>query len=116
MGLPTVGDVVLAVFPFSNLQDTKLRPCLVIAEAEFGNSILCQITSKAYSSKRAIPIQPHDFAGGSLQVISYIRPDKLFTADSSLIKQKVGTLQKPVTYGVLLTVRQLFDKKQGDKR
>lgn len=90
MGKSTVGSVVLVAFPFSNLKGEKVRPALVLAKVEFDNLILCQITSKPYSSKTAICIKSSDFTGGSLPVVSYVRPDKLFTADAAIIRSTAG--------------------------
>ncbi len=104
----TVGSVVLVSFPFSNLKGKKIRPALVLAQVEFDNLILCQITSKSYSSKTAISIEESDFTEGSLPVKSFIRPDKLFTADLSIIKDKAGKLTSGKKKTVLLKVRKLF--------
>ena len=104
----TVGTVVLVNFPFSNLKGQKIRPTLVIATVEFKNLILCQITSRPYSSKTAIKIELKDFEKGSLPVTSFVRPDKLFTADSSLIKGVAGKLSTKKKHQILLEVRKLF--------
>lgn len=104
----TVGSVVS--FPFSNLKGKKIRPALVLAQVEFGNLILCQITSKAYSSKTAIAVEQSDFAQGMLPLKSFIRPDKLFTADVSILKGKAGELKASKKIIILKTVRKLFTK------
>jgi len=106
-----VGDVVAAYFPFSDLKGHKLRPALVLAEAEFNNVILCQITSKPYSSKIAIKLSKDEFEQGGLPVISYIRPDKLFTADSSIIQKISGRLKTKKKHAVLTAVRKIFTEK-----
>ena len=108
MGKFTVGAVVLVSFPFSNLQGQKVRPALVLAKAEFGDLILCQITSKPYTSKLAIRIKPDDFTKGGLPVVSYVRPNKLFTANSLIIKKTAGQLTPTVTKSILKSVRSLF--------
>ena len=108
MGKFAVGEVVLVSFPFSNLQGQKIRPALILAKVEFGDLILCQITSKSYSSKLAIRISPNNFTKGSLPIISYVRPDKLFTADSSIIKKTAGQLGPIITNSILKSVRKLF--------
>lgn len=103
-----VGSVVSVTFPFSNLKGYKIRPALIIANVEFGNFILCQITSKSYTSKTAICIKPKDFLTGNLPVISYARPDKLFTADTTIIKDAIGQLTPKVKNEILKHVRRLF--------
>lgn len=108
MGKFTVGNVVLVTFPFSNLKGSKIRPALVLANVEFDNLILCQITSKPYTSKTAICIKSKDFDKGNLPVTSYVRPDKLFTADEAIIKRTVGQLTPRISNKVLKSIRKLF--------
>ncbi|MBI2314961.1 type II toxin-antitoxin system PemK/MazF family toxin [Candidatus Daviesbacteria bacterium] len=108
MGKFAVGSVVLVNFPFSNLKGQKIRPALVLAQVEFDNLILCQITSKPYSSKTAIKVKQSDFTGGGLPVVSFARPDKLFTADSSIIKNTAGELAPKIRNRILQGVRRLF--------
>lgn len=108
MGKFTVGNVVLVASPFSNLKGQKVRPALVLANVEFGNLILCQITSKPYTSKIAICIKSKDFATGTLPVTSYVRPDKLFTADTTIIKSIAGQLTPAIKDQILERIRALF--------
>ena len=102
------GSIVLVTFPFSNLKGQKVRPALVLANVEFENFVLCQITSKSYTSKIAICVKSKDFSKGGLPVLSYVRPDKLFTADSTIIKNVVGQLTPGARIKILKSVRGLF--------
>ncbi len=86
------GAVVLVPFPFSNLAQSKLRPAIAIADAGGHDWVLCQVTSNAYADPRAIVIDAADFAHGSLRIVSYARPGKLFTAHESLLVSEVGVL------------------------
>jgi mRNA interferase MazF len=104
----TVGSVVLVSFPFSNLKGKKIRPALVLAQVEFDNLILCQITSKSYSSKTAISLEKSDFSEGSLPLKSFVRPDKLFTADRSIISGLAGKLTITKKKVILHKVSELF--------
>ena len=108
MGKFAAGDVVLVPFPFSDLKGQKVRPALVLAKVEFANLILCQITSRAYSSKLSIKIGSGDFESGSLPVASFVRVDKLFTADQTLIKGVAGKLKKTTRSKIIKKVRSLF--------
>jgi len=85
------GDIVVVNFPFSDLTVTKKRPAYVAASLPDSQYILCQITSKNYN-KSAIQIELSDFLTGSLNLVSYLRPEKIFTADSALILYKTGSL------------------------
>ena len=93
MVAPSAGSVVLVPFPFSNLSQSKLRPAVVLADAARGDWILCQVTSKTYSDPHAIELDADSFARGSLHVLSYARPGKLFTASQSLMVRQVGVLK-----------------------
>ena len=110
MGKLAVGSVVLVSFPFSNLKGRKLRPAMILAMVEFDNLILCQITSKPYSSKNSIEIKKSDFVSSSLPITSFVRPDKLFTADLTIIRGEVGKLKKSVKSTILRKVCNLFSE------
>jgi mRNA interferase MazF len=103
-----VGDVVTVNFPFSDMKNGKLRPALVVARAEFENVILCQITSKPYSSAISIKLTETDFSSGSLPLTSYIRPDKIFTAEMSIINSTAGQVNKTALNNVLKKLRDIF--------
>jgi mRNA interferase MazF len=96
MVVPSAGSVVLVTFPFSDLTQTKLRPAVVLARASRSDWILCQITSKSYSDSRATEIKDDSFDSGSLKLVSYARPGKLFSGNDSLIVAQVGKLRKEV--------------------
>lgn len=108
MGKFSKGQVIFVNFPFSNLKSSKVRPAVILAEAEFGNVILCQVTSKPYSSKVAIRIQTEDFARGTLTTTSYVRPDKIFTAETSIIQEIIGELNPEIIRRISQKIRELF--------
>lgn len=108
MGKFTVGEVVSCAFPFSDLKARKYRPALVVAIVDFDDLVLCQITSNPYSSSMAIKLSGEDFADGSLPVSSYIRPDKLFTTEVSIVSKVYGKLKPVKLQQVHTTLRSLF--------
>ena len=93
MVTPAAGTVVLVPFPFSDLSQAKLRPAVVLADVGRGDWILCQITSNPYGDPRAIMLEDTSFTVGALRVVSYARPGKPFTANSTLMVTQVGVLQ-----------------------
>jgi mRNA interferase MazF len=84
------GDVVVIPFPFSDLTGTKRRPVFVVTDLPGDDIILCQITSAVKADSFTLPLYQTDFLIGSLPVDSFIRPNKIFTADKSLILYKRG--------------------------
>jgi len=84
------GSVVVIPFPFSDLSATKRRPALVLANLADNDILLCQITSQYKETKHVVPLEATDFTIGSLPVNSYIRPERIFTADKSIILKTVG--------------------------
>ena len=88
------GDIVILPFPFSDLSDSKRRPALVLADLPGDDIILCQITSQFSKDSSAIFLTGNDFTFGTLKTDSYIRPNRLFTADKEIIAYKAGTISK----------------------
>lgn len=88
------GDVVVLPFPFSDLTMSKRRPAMIVASLSGNDVILSQITSKNIRDDYAIKLEDNDFKEGSLHVESYIRPNRLFTADRSILLYKTGHLKK----------------------
>lgn len=64
------GDVVVIIFPFTDLSSSKRRPALVLADLPGDDIILCQITSQHTGDKLTVPITNNDFINGSLPVSS----------------------------------------------
>jgi mRNA interferase MazF len=102
MGLFTAGQVVLLPFPYTDLSDTKLRPCLLLASAGREDWIACQITSNPFGDSDAVALPPAKFSSGGLRYVSYLRPAKLFTAHESLVVTSLGSL----TFETLTAIRQ----------
>jgi mRNA interferase MazF len=86
------GDVVVAPFPFSDLSAAKKRPALVIATLTGDDIVLCQVTSQAVTDRYAIVLGDSDFVSGSLRQVSNIRLNRLFTADSTIILYRAGSI------------------------
>jgi mRNA interferase MazF len=101
---PAAGEVVLVLFPFSDLSQAKVRPAVCLADAGRGDWVLCQITSSSYGDPAAIPLDALDFASGGLLVASFARPGKLFTAHAGLKVRSVGVLTQAAFARVLSAV------------
>ncbi|MGA2039359.1 MAG: type II toxin-antitoxin system PemK/MazF family toxin [Bryobacteraceae bacterium] len=76
--------------PFFGPQSGKAAAGLVIATLKGDDVILCQITSQARADEYSIPLDDTDFVSGGLSQSSRIRPNRLFTADASIIVYRAG--------------------------
>ena len=108
MGKPVAGEVVVLPFPQTNLKVGKPRPALVLVNLPGDDLILAQITSQARFDGFSIALGPPDFASGRLPVTSYIRPNRLFTVESSVIQRIAGRINDEKLQAVLASVRQIF--------
>ncbi len=108
MGKFVKGDVVVVPFPFSDLSATKRRPALVVAPLTGDDVILCQITSKTITDSYAIAISDSDFNSGGLHQESNIRPNRIFTADSTIILYRAGVLSSQKVQEVIAKIIQMI--------
>jgi mRNA interferase MazF len=92
MGKFVKGDIVIIPFPCTDLSGNKKRPAFVAADLSGDDIIVCQITSKNKSDPLALPLGTHDFVSGDLPVDSFVRPNKIFTADKNIILSVAGHL------------------------
>jgi len=104
------GDVVVLPFPFSDLSASKKRPALVVANMDGDDIILCQITSEARVDDCSIILTNADFIKGTLNLTSMIRPNRLFTADKSIIIHKIGSLKQSKIKEVENQIVKIFRK------
>jgi mRNA interferase MazF len=96
---------VVLPFPFSNLAASKRRPALVLASAApHDDVILCMITSRHTRDTNAVPLDQADFTEGGLPQASNARPNRLFTAEPSIILRKAGRLTPDKLEAVVDTV------------
>lgn len=72
----------------------SLKHDRVVANLTGDYVILSQITSAAKSDQYSILLAKNDFNTGNLKVESRIRPNRLFTADKSIVEYRAGTLKK----------------------
>lgn len=108
MGKPVAGDVVVLPFPQTNLQTGKRRPALVVVDLPGDDLILCQITSQVRSDGFSISLTQADFQSGRLAQDSYIRSQRLFTVEKSVILYTVGQVNTAKLEEAKTRLRQLF--------
>ena len=108
MGKPIVGEVVVLPFPQTNLQSGKRRPALVVADLAGDDLVLCQITSQARSDGYSVLLAVGDFECGRLSVDSFVRSNRLFTVEQSVILYAAGKIKDAKLQEVKAKLRQLF--------
>ncbi len=104
------GDVVVIPFPFSDLSASKKRPAVVVANLAGDDHIVAQITSVARSDSYSIALEAKDFKNGKLPASSVIRPNKLFTADKSLISYRAGSINNKKVKEIEKALVSIFTK------
>ena len=91
----TKGEIILVPFPYTNLTNSKLRPCLVLSDDLADDVLLAQITSqKIRADNYSVELKLQDTINGSLQIDSLVRCNMLFTAHKRLCVKKICKLKK----------------------
>ena len=101
--------VVIAEFPYSNLSQTDIRPTVVLADAGMGDWVLGQLTRNPFGDSSAIELTNDSLAEGFLRSVSYFRPAKLFTANESLVIERVARLKSEVFNRLLDATMNILD-------
>ena len=90
----TFGKIFKVKWPFTSLDESKLRPALAISDPNnFGDVEFLFITSKDKKiSKNIIPISNSDFAKSSLPRESFLHMDKSVLLDKSVFTEEVAEM------------------------
>jgi mRNA interferase MazF len=109
MGTLTKGEIILYPFPYTNLSNTKLRPCLVLSNEMNQDVLLCQITSQRIQSDEfSIELNKDETEKGSLLINSFIRCNMLFTADTKYMKKVLCKISSKKYNSVYEKIRELI--------
>lgn len=85
-------DIVLLPFPFTDLSSSKRRPVLVFSLPDRrGDFLAVQLTSQP-GHDGALEIGTADLGLGTLPKATWLRPEKVFTLNTSLVVQRAGQL------------------------
>lgn len=98
---PKTGDIVLIPFPFTDLSSSKLRPALLLTNPDRdGDFIAAAVTSKA-GHDASVPLHTSQLSSGTLPKASWVRADKLFTFQRSIVRKQIGSVQSKVVLDTL---------------
>lgn len=88
------GDVVVMPYPYTNLKETKRRPAVIISKPIERDYIVCPITTQIQKDVYCVGLTNTDFQEGNLtNPTNFIRSNKPFTVDYSVILYKIGTIR-----------------------
>ncbi len=88
------GDIIVIEYPYSDFKTYKRRPVVVLKVPKGEDIIVLQMTAESQEKSVEILITYKDFSKGRLKREGFIRLDKVFTIDKSLVKYKVGSLKQ----------------------
>ncbi len=111
-----MGDVVVVPFPFTDLERAKRRPALVLAV--FGRRGLYFLPGhEPCMARLSFSLCPTDFTEGSLPHDSYVRPEKLYTGNQTVVLSRAGHATDDVQEKIhrrLLALFQALDHRSHD--
>jgi mRNA interferase MazF len=95
------GEIVVLPFPYTDLSSSKLRPALVISDAEFNEAgpdvVVCAITSRLRNSSQSVLIGQEDLERGALPRPSRVKVANVVTIDKTIVRKRVARL-KPAPF------------------
>lgn len=86
-----VADIVLIPFPFTDLTAQKKRPILVISDTDNNNDFIALAITSKQKRDNVIHLTNQELITGSLPKESWIRTDKVFTFNYSLVLFPLAT-------------------------
>lgn len=108
-------SIVLVPFPFDDFSISKVRPaiCLTSEIGEYIHVIIAFISSRIpdnlIESDLLLRKKSKDFEGTGLVFDSVIRLHKIVTKPKSLIKRKLGNINKTLEENIKTKLRNLFE-------
>ena len=79
------GDLVGIPFPYSDLKTEKRRPVLVITNPDRHGDFICVAVTSVPTPEQSVAIDNSSMSTGELPRQSWIRCNKIFTLNESLV-------------------------------
>lgn len=106
------GDVVLVQFPFTDLENSKKRPALVLRETNYSRNMqlisIAMITSQIEMPEIEGDYLVKEWKTAGLLHPSRLRLSKVATLEGSLIVKKMGDLSETDFKGISRLFRKLY--------
>jgi mRNA-degrading endonuclease toxin of MazEF toxin-antitoxin module len=107
------GDIIVALIPFSNLVQAKIRPALVISGKRFNSTsedlIVLKITSKEKNYPFDVSLNPNDLDFGKLTQESAIMADFPIMIEKQNAKQTIGKISWKKLSEVKEKMKELYE-------
>lgn len=89
-------EIVLLPFPFSDHSTRKKRPVLILRQPDARGDFVCMAITSKTTSEKAFAIIPEHLSEGNLPKPSWIRFDKIYTLNISLVVGSFGSLHPEI--------------------
>ena len=90
-------DIVWVKLPFSSLEESKIRPAVIVSNDEYNKRsndvILCAITSNLEEKLYSVIIDSKNLTEGKMPVKSRIRADKIMQIEKNLVIKTFAKLE-----------------------
>ena len=97
-----------SAFSSNRLASWKTASRSVVADLTGDDLILSQITSQSRRDGYSVALASEDFERGHLNVDSFIRPNRLFTVEQSVIVYSAAKVKSSKLKEVRAKIRELF--------
>lgn len=97
-GLIQQRHVVILPFPFSDLQQRKARPAIIVSNNKYNRRsddvVAVPLTSNLKPSEYSVPVTSKDMEFGELVIDSNARIDKIFSVEKRIISKRIGKVDR----------------------
>lgn len=108
--MPSVYDIVLIPFPFTDLSSVKLRPAVVVANPYGDDIIVSFISSRNIGTANVNDVKVVASGENGLKKNSTIKCSKLATLDQKMLVGKLGTLEKKYQKTIQGKFKKIFNE------
>lgn len=105
-------ELILLPFPFSNLEDKKVRPAIVISNNFFNKKgedcLIVPLTTVMKEEPYSILLKQENLVYGKLIKDSRVRADKITSIEKNLILLKIGAINDLTFKKIQQEIHKLF--------
>ena len=90
--------VVILPFPFSDLQQRKARPAIIVSNNRYNRRsddvVAVPLTSNLRPSEYSVSVTSKDMESGELVIDSNARVDRIFSVEKRIIVKRIGKVDR----------------------